>query len=105
MPHFNVVTYPAGEYEDAPSLADWFDPGFATGYEEDAGNVCPTALGRYGHQALCRARDGRWLFNAWTEQEDSDTYGFVDDATAKAWLLNNGHHDAAEHWFGEQQSA
>lgn len=46
-----------------------------------------------------------WLGRKARTPTDSDTYGFVDDATAKAWLLNNGLRDAAERWFGGQQPA
>lgn len=106
MTRVNVYYYPETEFGET-TLAGWFNPDSAISYAEDTrwdghNHVSVNPVGRYGHQALYRTKGGRWVLNTWSQWEGSeDRYEFVDDATAKDWLLRNDEDDAVERWFGE----
>lgn len=54
------------------------------------------------HQALYRTAGGRWVLNAWSQwQNVRETYDFIDDASAEAWLLLNDSDDVLTKYFGE----
>ncbi|PJE97113.1 hypothetical protein CUT44_14115 [Streptomyces carminius] len=108
MPRVNVFAYPISEYgQDGPQLVGWFNPDSAIKYDEGTrwdgnNNVSVNPVGQFGHQALYRTKGGRWVLNTWSQWEGSEgKYEFVDDATAKDWLLRNDEDDAVEQWFGE----
>lgn len=111
MTRINVYTYPTAEERSygvgETTLAGWFNPDSATRYDEDTrwdgnNNVSVNPVGQYGHQALYRTKGGRWILNTWSQYQGvEERYEFVDDATAKDWLLRNREDKAVEQWFGE----
>ena len=51
---------------------------------------------------LYRTKGGRWVLNFWSQYQGvAEKYEFIDDATAKDWLLRNSHDDAIAQHFGE----
>lgn len=106
MTRINVYSYAKDEFDET-TLAGWFNPDSATLYQEatrwDGNNsVSVNPVGKYGHQALYRTAKGRWVLNNWSQwQGVEETYEFIDDATAKDWLLRNEEDDAVKKWFGE----
>jgi hypothetical protein len=102
----NVYSYGESEFDET-TLAGWFNPDSSTRYDEatrwDGNNsVSVNPVGRYGHQVLYRTKGGRWVLHNWSQwQGAEERYEFVDDATAKDWLLRNEEDDAVEQWFGE----
>lgn len=53
-------------------------------------------------EAIVRTAGGRWVLETWTRwQDEENDHRFVDDATAKDWLLRNEYDDAVEEFFGE----
>lgn len=111
MSRINVYSYPVDEYGErvARELAGWFNPDTATGYAEetewDGSNmVSVNPVGRYGHQQLWRTKGGRWVLRTWSSWEGvEETYEFVDDDTAKDWLVLNKEDDAVAEWFGQME--
>lgn len=111
MDRINIYRYPTSEdteYGTAQTtLAGWFHPEAATKYDEatrwdGSNNVSVNPVGQFGHQALYHTKGGRWVLNTWSQWQGSeDRYEFVDDATAKDWLLRNEEDAAVQHHFGE----
>lgn len=111
MARINVYTYGDPEAYDpdyeGPTLAGWFNPDSSAEYKEDTewdGNnhISVNAVGPYGHQILYRTKGGRWVLHFWSQwQGVSEKYEFVNDATAKDWLLRNAHDEAVKQHFGE----
>lgn len=106
MARINVYKY-AEDESDETTLAGWFNSDSSTKYDEGThwdgnNNVSVNPVGRYGHQALYRTKGGRWVLNTWSQWQGSeDKYEFVDDATAKDWLIRNEEDAAVKRWFGE----
>lgn len=109
MARINVYDYgnPEAYDHEGPTLAGWFNPDSSTEYKEDtewngSEHVSVNPVGRYGHQMLYRTKGGRWVLNFWSQYQGvAEKYEFVDDATAKDWLIRNGEDDAVQRWFGE----
>lgn len=106
MARVNVYQYAENEYDET-TLAGWFNPDSSTKYDEATrwdgnNNVSINPVGRYGHQALYRTKGGKWVLNNWSQWQGSeDRYEFIDDSTAKDWLLRNEEDAAVEQYFGE----
>jgi hypothetical protein len=107
MPRINIYDHATDEFDQSePQLIGWFNPDSATSYEEatewDGNNhVSVNPVGQYGHQMLYRTKGGRWILNTWSQYQGvADRYEFIDDDTAKDWLIRNNEDDAAEQWFG-----
>ena len=106
MARINVYSYAENEYDET-TLEGWFNTDSATLYKEDTrwdGNnhVSVNPVGQHGHQALYRTKGGRWVLNTWSDWQGSeDRYSFIDDATAKDWLIRNDEDDAVKEHFGE----
>lgn len=105
MTRINVYSYTETEWDET-TLAGWFNDDSATLYKEDTrwnGNnhVSVNAVGPHGHQALYRTKGGRWVLNSWSDYQGSeDRYEFIDDQTAKDWLLRNDEDAAIAEHFG-----
>lgn len=111
MPRVNVYRYPTeheayiGDGETA--LAGWFNSDSATAYREatdwDGSNdVSVNTSTQWDHQTLYRTSKGRWVLNNWSQRQDTaERYEFIDDDTAKTWLLHNKHDGPVEEWFGQ----
>lgn len=107
MPRVNVYDYSTDEFgQSDPQLAGWFNPDSATSYEEatewnGSNHISVNPVGDYGHQMLYRTKGGRWILNTWSQYQGvADRYEFIDDDTAKDWLIRNNEDAAAEQWFG-----
>jgi hypothetical protein len=106
MARTNVYSYAETEYDET-TLAGWFNPSSATMYKEatewDGNNhVSVNPVGQFGHQALFRTKGDRWVLNTWSQwQGVEERFEFVDDATAKNWLIRNSEDDAVTEHFGE----
>jgi hypothetical protein len=110
MARTNVYNYAdddARAYGEEDTLTGWFNPDSATLYKEDTewdgSNHISLATGsQFDHEALYRTKGGRWVLNTWSQWEGKqERYEFVNDATAKDWLLRNNEDDAVAQWFGE----
>lgn len=83
----------------------WFDPESARSWDEDwwwdGSNRRSQATGsQWEHQKLYRTRKGQWILHCWSQWQGSQpSYEIVGDATAKTWLIDNGHHKAVEELF------
>ncbi|GAA2110952.1 hypothetical protein [Streptomyces synnematoformans] len=100
----NVYTYPTEYDEEGPKLAGWFRLDSATLYKEVTvdGERSANPLPDHSHQTLYRTAQGCWVMCTWSQYSDIETrYEFVDDETAKDWLLRNDEDDAVQQWFGE----
>ena len=106
MTRINVYSYATNEWDDT-TLEGWFNTDSATLYHEATrwdgnNNVSVNPVGQHEHQALYRTKGGRWVLNNWSQYQGvEETYEFIDDATAKDWLLRNEEDDAVKQWFGE----
>lgn len=106
MSRVNVYKYAENEWDET-ALAGWFNPDSSTKYDEatrwDGNNhVSVNPVDRYGHQGLYRTKGGRWILNTWSQWQGSeDRYEFIDDTTAKDWLLRNEEDDAVTQHFGD----
>lgn len=106
MARINVYSYAETEYDET-TLEGWFNSDSATVYKEATrwnGNnhVSVNPVGQHAHQALYRTKGGRWVLNNWSDYQGSeDRYSFVDDATAKDWLIRNEEDAAVAQYFGE----
>lgn len=55
------------------------------------------------HQRLIRTAQGRWVLERWSNYANTDdTHEYVDEPTARDWLLVNGYNSEADAYFGEQ---
>jgi len=75
----------------------WFDEDKAEVFNEDTdwdGNnriSCATGS-QWNHETLYRTKSKRWVLNWWSQwQGSTETYTEIDDKTAAAWLVRNGH--------------
>ncbi|MDQ1041493.1 hypothetical protein QFZ75_007995 [Streptomyces sp. V3I8] len=89
------------------SLQGWFVLEAATRYLEQAAYIngfdkrSVNTLSTDAHQTLYRTKRGRWVLSCWTDwQNDIPTYEFVDEDTAKRWLILNDEDAAVEEHFG-----
>lgn len=109
MARINVYNYGDPESYDyeGPTLAGWFNNDSATLYKEntrwDGNNHISVNTGsQWDHEALYRTKAGRWVLNTWSQWQGSEErYKFVDDATAKDWLIRNDQDEAVAQHFGE----
>lgn len=53
-------------------------------------------------EGLYRTAQGRWVLRTWSNwQGENDTFRYVDDDTARSWLIFNGEDAAAKEHFGD----
>lgn len=106
MARINVYTYAKDEYDET-TLAGWFNDDASTAYQEatrwDSNNqVSVNPVDQYSHQILYRTKGGRWVLHTWSQWQGAEPkFEFVNDATAKDWLIRNDEDDAVQKWFGE----
>lgn len=87
-------------------LVGWFDREKAEVFQEavwwDGSNNISVPTGtEFDHETLYRTRGGRWVLHIWSQWQGSrETYTFIDDETARRWLLANEHDAAVERYFG-----
>jgi hypothetical protein len=73
----------------------WFDESKAIKVEEDftfdgRNQISKATGGQWDHEALFLTASGKWVLNAWSNwQGSNDTYRFVSDAKAYAWIMVN----------------
>lgn len=105
MLRVNVYSYPTSEHdEEGPKLAGWFRLDSAIPYKEDTvdGERSVNPIPKFSHQTIYRTAKGRWVLNTWSQYQGTvGRYEFVDDETAKDWLLRNDEDAAVTRWFGE----
>lgn len=93
--------------DDEGNFVAWFDYDKATRYDEDtwwdgSNNVSLATGDKFTHEILMRTAKGRWVLNWWSQWEGSkETYHYITDDAAKAWLLKSNHHGAVDDLFGE----
>lgn len=90
------------------TLAGWFNEESATEIAErtewDGRNQVSVhqLADEFHHQSLYRTKGGRWVLCTWSQWDGHEArYEFVDDATAKEWLIVNGSGDVITQHFGE----
>lgn len=75
----------------------WFDEDAAKSWDEatwwDGNNHRSMATGdQFAHERLHRTASGRWVLEAWSQWQGSQTtYEAIDDRAAAAWLATNEH--------------
>lgn len=86
----------AGHFDD--DKADTF----GEDTEHDGRNTISVATGsQWDHEAVYRTSGGKWVLNAWSNRQGSlETYRFIDDDTARTWLLRNKHDESVARYFG-----
>ncbi|MFJ1756515.1 ribbon-helix-helix protein, CopG family [Kitasatospora sp. NPDC088134] len=83
-----------------------FDPDAATVFPEAVeyakGNeVSVNRVDEFEHQELYRTKGGRWVLNTWSQlQGSTPRFEFLDDITAREWLVLNEADGAVERHFG-----
>lgn len=58
---------------------------------------------KQGTNVIRTAHRGRWLVERWYTEEDP-LYELITPDQARSWLRNNGHHGAANQYFGRGQA-
>lgn len=91
---------------DGPQRAGFFTRESAKVWEGktnwDGNNNADVNVGANRGQDLYRTAQGRWVLSTWSRWQGKDTtYMYVDETTARDWLLFNDHDKAAEEYFGE----
>ncbi len=110
MARTNVYRYATEheQYSDPDArdrIAGWFDPDAATAFGAETvwngHNRVDINAGEHRHHVLYRTHGGRWVLHTWSQWEGSrPTYEFVDEETAREWLIKNEHDDAVAEHFG-----
>jgi len=84
-----IITNEHGE------ILAWFDENKAIRIDEDTtfdgrNQISRATGGQWDHEALFLTASNRWVLNAWSNwQGSNDTYRFVSDAKAYAWIMVN----------------
>ncbi len=102
-----ISVYETDEYGDT-RLAGWFDLDRATvidsGTRWDGNNVVPIATGSpWVDESVIRTAGGRWVIrhNATRYRNGRDSYRYIDDDTARLWMVaNEAGDDVLAAYFG-----